>query len=235
MDEKSKVENSITSKRPTLTLKFSNSPLLKKIELLKAKTASVTKDELTKSQKPAVSLPIAKATASGQAPSLPKAVKKDKNNKSTNKTVKVAASELTKKESKESEAKEDLEKKNDSGSKDKKDGHTNKKKAKKSYKDNKDNKVKNKEAVQPRKLLMSRERYGAILLDLQQRFPDCFSKPTKPLAVGIHVELRETGLYSRSVIRHFLKVYCLMSQYKACLEPGQARVNLDGTVSSVVI
>ena len=231
MDEKSKVENSITSKRPTLTLKFSNSPLLKKIELLKAKTASVTKDELTKPQKFAVSLPTAKATASGQAPSLPKAVKKDKNNKSTNKTVKVAASELTKKESKESEAKDDLEKKNNSGSKDKKDGQTNKKKAKKSYKDNK---AKKKEPVHPRKLLMSRERYGAILLDLQQRFPDCFSKPTKPLAVGIHVELRETGLYSRSVIWHFLKVYCLMSQYKACLEPGQARVNLDGTVSSIV-
>ena len=81
---------------------------------------------------------------------------------------------------------------------------------------------------------MSKEKYTAMLLDLQQRFPDCFSKPTKPLAVGIHFELRETGLYSRSVIWDFLKVYCLMSQYKACLELGRERVNLDGSVSSIV-
>ncbi|RYE05580.1 MAG: hypothetical protein EOP33_05395 [Rickettsiaceae bacterium] len=62
---------------------------------------------------------------------------------------------------------------------------------------------------------MDKEQYQAILSDLQQKYPHCFAIPVKPLAIGIHLQLRdkEVGIYSNTKIRDFLTVYCLMRQY----------------------
>ncbi|RYE04951.1 MAG: hypothetical protein EOP33_08055, partial [Rickettsiaceae bacterium] len=101
---------------------------------------------------------------------------------------------------------------------------------------NEDKIIKKKKEQPPKNLLMSKEEYKEMLNNLQQKYPHCFSSPVKPLAVGIHLQLREkeARIYSNIKIRDFLKVYCLMTQYTSCLIPGEQRVNLDGSSTTLV-
>lgn len=73
---------------------------------------------------------------------------------------------------------------------------------------------------------------------LQEKHPGCFSKPWKPLAVGIREQIKkEHPEIPSSVLGEYLTNFCNGSKYlKAVVEagPGSARVNLDGSVAGIV-
>lgn len=87
------------------------------------------------------------------------------------------------------------------------------------------------------KQLLTPEIYLMILNYFKAKYPNCFSDPVKPLAIGIikdmlkeRVELKISGIK----IRKFCYVYCNTPEYKAVLKLGIPRVDLSGNFSRLV-
>lgn len=81
------------------------------------------------------------------------------------------------------------------------------------------------------------ENYNIILNHFRAKYPDCFSNPIKPLAIGIikdmlkeKTELKISGIK----IRKFCYVYCNTPEYKAVLKSGIPRVDLSGNFTRLV-
>ncbi len=87
------------------------------------------------------------------------------------------------------------------------------------------------------KQLLTPEIYLIILNHFKAKYPNCFSDPIKPLAIGIikdmlkeRVELKISGIK----IRKFCHVYCNAPEYKAVLKQGTPRVDLLGNSTGLV-
>jgi sRNA-binding protein len=100
-----------------------------------------------------------------------------------------------------------------------------------------DNKSKKERIEPPRKQVLSFELYIKVLRHMQGKYPKCFSKPPKPLAIGIlknvlaeRIELEIT----RGQLQQFFHRYCGKDQYKQALVVGAERVDLEGNVRSTV-
>lgn len=82
------------------------------------------------------------------------------------------------------------------------------------------------------------EIYKKILNHLRIKYPNCFTRPVKPLAIGIHKELlgecEELGI-SGVQLKSFCKAYCKNSKYRELIIVGAERVNLQGEVASLVV
>jgi len=116
-------------------------------------------------------------------------------------------------------------------------------------KPNKDKKLQNKSGVNPtktkkerieppRKQMLSFELYLKVLRHLQEKYPKCFSKPPKPLAIGILKDVlaeRQALEITRGQLQQFFKRYCWKDQYKQALVVGAERVDLEGNLRSTVI
>jgi sRNA-binding protein len=75
------------------------------------------------------------------------------------------------------------------------------------------------------------ERYKRARVLLVTRYPAIFSA-ARPLAIGIHERLREAfpeEELSSEDLRAFLQVWVRRKPYRAALERGDRRVNLDGS------
>jgi sRNA-binding protein len=115
-------------------------------------------------------------------------------------------------------------------------------------KPNKNKKLQNKSGVNPtktkkerieppRKQMLSFELYLKVLRHMQEKYPKCFSKPPKPLAIGILKDvLVECGKLeiTRGQLQQFFHRYCGKEQYKQALVFGAERVDLEGNVRSIV-
>lgn len=81
------------------------------------------------------------------------------------------------------------------------------------------------------------EIYKKILKHLQTKYPNCFTRPVKPLAIGIYKELlgecEELGI-SGVQLKSFFKAYCKNSKYRELIVVGAERVGLKGKVTSLV-
>jgi sRNA-binding protein len=89
----------------------------------------------------------------------------------------------------------------------------------------------------PRKQMLSFELYLKVLRHMQEKYPKCFSKPPKPLAIGILKDVREECQVleiTRGQLQQFFKRYCWKDQYKQALVVGAERVDLEGNVRSTV-
>ncbi len=87
------------------------------------------------------------------------------------------------------------------------------------------------------KQLLTPEIHLMILNHFKKKYPECFSDPIKPLAIGIikdmlkeRVELKISGIK----IRKFCHVYCNAPEYKAVLKQGTPRVDLLGNSTGLV-
>lgn len=87
------------------------------------------------------------------------------------------------------------------------------------------------------KQLLATETYLTILNHFKRKYPNCFSDPIKPLAIGIIKDMlkekTELGL-SGIKIRKFCNIYCNIPEYKAALKTGVSRVDLRGNVTGLV-
>ena len=113
-------------------------------------------------------------------------------------------------------------------------------------KPNKDKKLQNKSGVNPtkkerieppKKQMLSFELYLKVLRHLQEKYPKCFSKPPKPLAIGILKDVlaeRQALEITRGQLQQFFHRYCGKDQYKQALVVGAERVDLEGNVRSTV-
>ena len=115
-------------------------------------------------------------------------------------------------------------------------------------KPNKDKKLQNKSGVNPtntkkerieppRKQMLSFELYLKLLRHMQEKYPKCFSKTPKPLAIGILKDVlaeRQALEITRGQLQQFFHRYCGKDQYKGALVVGAERVDLEGNVRSTV-
>ena len=72
---------------------------------------------------------------------------------------------------------------------------------------------------------------------MQEKYPKCFSKPPKPLAIGILKDVlaeRQALEITRGQLQQFFHRYCGKDQYKEVLVVGAERVDLEGNVRSTV-
>lgn len=81
------------------------------------------------------------------------------------------------------------------------------------------------------------EIYLTILNHFKTKYPNCFSDPIKPLAIGIikdmlkeKTELKLSGIK----IRKFCNIYCNTPEYKEILKLGTPRVDLQGNSTGLV-
>ena len=100
-----------------------------------------------------------------------------------------------------------------------------------------DNKSQKQRIETPKKRMWSFELYLKVLRHMQEKYPHCFSKTPKPLAIGIlknvladRVELEIT----RGQLQQFFHRYSGKDQYKEALVVGAERVDLEGNVRSTV-
>lgn len=101
--------------------------------------------------------------------------------------------------------------------------------------DSKEDSAPNSPASHPRNWLIDPKQYKKMLADFSSRYPDAFSVPVKPLAIGINYELIQSEPeYDKSEIEKFLKVYCIKKEYQSSLILNAERVNLKGEVTSLV-
>ena len=113
----------------------------------------------------------------------------------------------------------------------------NKEKAAFKLKNKTDNKSQKQRIEPPKKRMLSFELYIKVLRHMQEKYPSCFSRTPKPLAIGIlkdvladRVELEIT----RGQLQQFFHRYCGKDQYKEALVIGAERVDLEGNVRSTV-
>ena len=72
---------------------------------------------------------------------------------------------------------------------------------------------------------------------MQEKYPKCFSKPPKPLAIGILKDVlaeRQALEITKGQLQQFFHRYCGKDQYKQALVVGVERVDLEGNVRSTV-
>ncbi len=95
-----------------------------------------------------------------------------------------------------------------------------------------------KERVEPlRKQMLSFELYIKVLRHMQDKYPKCFSKPPKPLAIGILKDVlaeRQALEITRGQLQQFFHRYCGKDQYKQALVVGAERMDLEGNARSTV-
>jgi sRNA-binding protein len=100
-----------------------------------------------------------------------------------------------------------------------------------------DNKSQKQKIEPPRKQMLSFELYLKVLRHMQEKYPKCFSKPPKPLAIGILkdvlAECQELEI-TRGQLQQFFHRYCGKDQYKQALVVRAERVDLEGNVRSAV-
>jgi hypothetical protein len=66
------------------------------------------------------------------------------------------------------------------------------------------------------------------LLPLAELFPACFDwEQPRPLKIGIHEHLIRAG-HDRATVLRSLKAYCTAPRYRAALQAGAARIDLQG-------
>jgi sRNA-binding protein len=100
-----------------------------------------------------------------------------------------------------------------------------------------DNKPKQERIKPPRKQMLSFELYIKVLRHMQDKYPKCFSKTPKPLAIGILKDVRgecQALEITRGQLQQFFNRYCKKNQYKQALVFGAERVDLEGNVRSTV-
>lgn len=100
-----------------------------------------------------------------------------------------------------------------------------------------DNKSQKQKIEPPRKQMLSFELYLKVLRHMQEKYPKCFSKPPKPLAIGILKDVlaeRQALEITRGQLQQFFHRYCGKDQYKEVLVVGAERVDLEGNVRSTV-
>jgi sRNA-binding protein len=100
-----------------------------------------------------------------------------------------------------------------------------------------DNKSHKQKIEPPRKQLLSFELYLKVLRHMQEKYPKCFSKPPKPLAIGILKDVlaeRQALEITRGQLQQFFHRYCGKDQYKETLVVGAERVDLEGNARSTV-
>jgi sRNA-binding protein len=211
-------KDSSIKNRPILTLNFSaKEKLVQKLEQ-KIKPKAEKAEPEKQNSKPVVSTEPA---AEQKVAQLKPKAKADKNSKS------VAEAQL-KPKSKADKADNDAATKPVSES-DKK----NKEEADKKPKETKPKKPKTKKqlfAIKNNKLLHY----------LRTTYPECFTTPPSPLAIGIHRQLQESegvkenSVMTRTNIYQTLKTYTARKDYGATIVLNAPRLNLDGTSDSVV-
>jgi len=88
-----------------------------------------------------------------------------------------------------------------------------------------------------KKQLLTSEIYQTILNHFKTKYPNCFSDPIKPLAIGIikdmlkeRTELKLSGIK----IRKFCNIYCNIPEYKEILKSGTPRIDLLGNSTGLV-
>lgn len=81
------------------------------------------------------------------------------------------------------------------------------------------------------KQLLTSEIYLIILNHFKEKYPNCFSDPIKPLAIGIIKDMLKENTelkLSKVKIRKFCNIYCNTPEYKMALKAGTPRINLFG-------
>jgi sRNA-binding protein len=100
-----------------------------------------------------------------------------------------------------------------------------------------DNKSQKQKIEPPRKQILSFELYLKVLRHMQEKYPKCFSKPPKPLAIGILKDVLaecQALEITRGQLQQFFHRYCGKDQYKEVLVVGAERVDLEGNARSTV-
>ena len=113
----------------------------------------------------------------------------------------------------------------------------NKEKAAFKPKNKTDNKSQKQRIEPPKKRMLSFELYLKVLRHMQEKYPNCFSKTPKALAIGILKEVlveRQVLEITRGELQQFFHRYCGKDQYKEALVIGAERVDLEGNVRSTV-
>ena len=113
----------------------------------------------------------------------------------------------------------------------------NKQKAAFKPKNKTDNKSQKQKIEPPKKRMLSFELYLKVLRHMQEKYPKCFSKPPKPVAIGILKDVlaeRQALEITRGQLQQFFHRYCGKDQYKQVLVVGAERVDLEGSVRSTV-
>lgn len=85
--------------------------------------------------------------------------------------------------------------------------------------------------------IIDREIYRKILDHFRTKYPNCFSRPRKLLAIGIFNEVvgecEEIGV-SKTQLKSFFKAYCSTRHYRQLMVVEAERVGLLGNTSSLV-
>lgn len=113
----------------------------------------------------------------------------------------------------------------------------NKEKAAFKPKNKTDNKSQKQKIEPPKKRMLSFEFYLKVLRHMQEKYPKCFSKPPKPVAIGILKDVLaecQALEITRGQLQQFFHRYCGKDQYKQVLVVGAERVDLEGSVRSTV-
>ncbi|WP_062270428.1 ProQ/FinO family protein [Endozoicomonas arenosclerae] len=70
---------------------------------------------------------------------------------------------------------------------------------------------------------------------IRERWPEAFRVASpKPLKVGIHNEMKQTGEFPVSTIKKALKLFTQQDRYLLCIKEGRNRVDLNGKSSGKV-
>jgi sRNA-binding protein len=75
------------------------------------------------------------------------------------------------------------------------------------------------------------ERLNRLAHDLVARYPQTFTDPPVPLAIGVDKPLIAAlaGIWSAKAVRHFLRFWAGRPAYVAAIAAGEPRCDLDGT------
>lgn len=92
------------------------------------------------------------------------------------------------------------------------------------------------EEILKAKIKRRKKEYFTILTKLQADYPEVFSIDPKPLAIGIHLELKKilNGEFANAQLSRFFHRYCGSFNYKEKLVEGAQRFNLDGSPATLV-
>ena len=64
---------------------------------------------------------------------------------------------------------------------------------------------------------------------VRERWPEAFRVASpRPLKVGIHNEMKQTGEFSLAIIKSALKLFTSQERYLMSIKPGRSRVDLNG-------
>ena len=100
--------------------------------------------------------------------------------------------------------------------------------------------VKTTTSDQNKNFQLAYEQYKVLRADMQKTFPLCFTIPSSPLAIGIHLQLRAykeqipDNIFTNSNIAKFLYNYTKSIEYKKQSVYKAQRLNLDGSIARSV-